>query len=267
MKAEIEHLHAFYDTRGGQLARRLIAAQLRRLLGDMSGRTLVGIGYLGGFVNGFPEAERAISLLPSGLAAPGFLAGRQLGRVYEDAVRQRLALIPDDDLPIADGVADRVVLIHALENSLHLKRLLREAWRITADGGSVLAVVPNRRGFWCWSERTPFGQGRPYTMQQLKRTFAQHLFEPCGEARALFAPPSVARIWPSMAMRIERIVQQVAPELSGIVIVEARKSVMAPTAIVPLSANKARRRRYTAIPEIALAARDRDESRSKHHRG
>lgn len=257
MKAELEELHAFYRTRGGLLARRLMAAQLRRFWPDVTGRTVVGIGFVGGLVERFPEARPAVSLLPASIAASG---GMPVWQTLNEsaAVRQRVAIVPDEDLPVADGAADHVLLVHSFETSFNLKRLLREVWRITADGGSVIAVVPNRRGFWCWSERTPFGQGRPYTMQQLKRTLRQHLFEPCDEGRALFMPPVGARFSLGLAMQVERAGRRLLPELSGLVMVEARKNVMAPTAIVPLS-RKERRRRYLALPEVAMAARQRGD--------
>src|SRR5947207_8712583 len=51
-------------------------------------------------------------------------------------------------LPLGDAAVDRVLLVHALEMSRDAEALLREAWRVLAPGGRLLAVIPNRRGIW-----------------------------------------------------------------------------------------------------------------------
>ena len=87
------------------------------------------------------------------------------------------ALGREDELPFADASFDRIVLAHALECSPHPNRLLRECWRLIADDGTLIVIVPNRRGIWCWSDRTPFGSGQPFNSGQLRRLMHSHLFE------------------------------------------------------------------------------------------
>ena len=68
----------------------------------------------------------------------------------------------DWELPLPDAAVDRILLVHAIEVTHDAAALLREAWRVLAPGGRILAVVPNRRGLCRPMDTTPFGHGRPY---------------------------------------------------------------------------------------------------------
>jgi SAM-dependent methyltransferase len=241
LRPDCEELQAFYASRRGQLACRLIATQLRLLWPDLKGQTVVGLGYPLPYMPSLDEAERAVALMPAG-------QGRAR---WSGEGPSRTALVPEDDLPIEDGAADRVLLIHSLETCAHLQRFLREVWRILADGGRVLAVVPNRRGFWCWGDNTPFGQGQPYSAGQLNRLFRHHLYEPVGEAGALYMPPWIARLWPRVGFSLERVGLRFLPAFSGVLMVEAEKRVAVGP---PLRAEaRQKRRRYVAVPQGAMA--------------
>ena len=56
----------------------------------------------------------------------------------------------------------------ALETAERVRPLLREMWRVLAPEGRLILVVPNRRGVWARLDKTPFGQGRPYSRRQLE---------------------------------------------------------------------------------------------------
>ena len=172
MRPEIEDLQRFYASRQGQLARRLIHHQVKALWPDLSGCNFLGFGYAAPFLAGLDTATRAMALVPYEQGA---------GRWPEDG-RGRTALAREDELPLADGSIDRVLLVHALECCGNVPRLIRELWRVLADGGRMIIVVPNRRGLWALSDRTPFGHGRPYSRGQLERTLNGHLFTPAGRA-------------------------------------------------------------------------------------
>ena len=86
------------------------------------------------------------------------------------------------------------------------QRLLREVWRVLADGGQALIVVPNRRGLWCLSEThavrpRPAVQRRPSSRRRCAATCSR----PAARARALFVPPSRSRLLLRTAMAWERI--------------------------------------------------------------
>ena len=95
------------------------------------------------------------------------------------------------------------------------QRLLRELWRVLADGGQALIVVPNRRGLWCLSESTPFGHGRPFSAAQLKEALRNNLFTPRRTARALFVPPSRSRLLLRTALVWERVGPALGQALRG----------------------------------------------------
>ena len=71
------------------------------------------------------------------------------------------ALVEPTLLPLPTASIDRVVLVHALEETESPDDLLEEVSRVLNPGGRMILVVPNRRGLWARMDGTPFGQGRP----------------------------------------------------------------------------------------------------------
>lgn len=242
MHADVAEFQEFYASRQGQLARRLIGHQLRQLWGDLSGRIVVGLGYAVPFLPALEGADRALALLPQPPREVTF-ASEGMGRI---------AFVQDEDLPLADGSVDRLLLAHALETSPKTRRLMREVWRVLADGGRLVAVVPNRRGVWCWSERTPFGYGQPYSAGQLERMLRSFLFEPLAMRRALYLPPTGSNLMLRFAVPIERLGLRFASQLSGVVLIEAEKRIYLPP-VEAASAKKARRRVYAPVPQVVSA--------------
>jgi SAM-dependent methyltransferase len=241
MRTDVEELRAFYATRPGQLARRLVNAQLQAMWPDLAGRTVVGVGYPLPFLGAMGAAATVAALMPVGQGAERWPGGGA----------SAVALVPDDELPLADGSVDRLLIAHAVETCPDLRRFLREAWRVLADGGRLVALVPNRRGFWCWSDGTPFGQGQPYSSGQIRRALRAHLFEPTAERSALFLPPLMARWWPRLAVPFERVGLRLVPGLSGVILLEAEKRILIGTPVgAPATAAA---RRYVGVPEGALA--------------
>lgn len=238
MHADIAELQEFYASRHGQLARRLIGHQLRQIWGDLSGRVVVGLGYAVPFLPVLDDAERAVALVPQ--QAAGWSPIECDGRI---------ALVQDDELPLADGSVDRLLLAHALETTPKSHRFMREVWRVLADGGRMLALVPNRRGLWCWSERTPFGHGQPYSAGQLERMLRGYLFEPLTTRRALYLPPTGSRLLLRFAVPVERLGLRFAPQFSGVLLIEAEKRIYLPTVAAETGRRKARRPAYAAVPQ------------------
>ena len=153
---------------------------------DLTGARLLGIGYAVPFLGAARRGGRA------GLRRHAAGPGR--GCRWPAERPNQVVLAADDELPLADRSIDRVLMVHALESAEQSQRLLREIWRVLADGGQALIVVPNRRGLWCLSESTPFGHGRPFSSAQLKQALRSNLFTPRRTARALFVPPSRSRL-------------------------------------------------------------------------
>jgi SAM-dependent methyltransferase len=245
MRPDVIELQAFYGSRQGQLVRRLVGRQIRQIWPDLTGMNLLGLGYAVPFLGSLAEtAERVCVVMP---------AGQGVVRWPSDRPNQTILAV-DDELPVADRSIDRVLMVHALESAEQWQRLLREIWRVLADGGQALIVVPNRRGLWCLSETTPFGHGRPFSSAQLKEALRSNLFTPRNTARAVFVPPSRSRLVLRTAMAWERVGLRWARHFSGVLLMAAEKQIYA--APVEPAVKRRRVRAYVPVPR-ALAAAER----------
>jgi SAM-dependent methyltransferase len=150
-------------------------------------------------------------------------------------------------MPLPDAAVDRVLLVHSLEMSQDAAALLREAWRVLAAGGRLLAVVPNRRGIWARTDTTPFGYGRPYSRSQITSLLRETWFTPTGWDEALYVPPIPRNWFLRTAVAWERTGATLSSPFAGVHIVEATKQVYRPVA-----ARRAKRRLIPAL-EPALA--------------
>jgi SAM-dependent methyltransferase len=211
-------LRDFYATPLGRVARRMIGRSLRTLWPDVRGLSVLGFGYATPFLGPFrTEAERVAAVMP---APQGVLHWPSEGLSLT-------ALAHDAMLPFADRTMDRIVVVHALECTEHTQPLMRELWRVLADGGRLLVVVPNRRGLWARFERTPFGHGRPYSPGQLSRTLREAMFTPLRSAQALFVPPMSSRMLLSAAPAWEEVGQRWFKTFAGVAVCEATKQIYA----------------------------------------
>ncbi len=217
----------FYGTPLGQVARRLIRRRIRAIWPNVSGMTMLGLGYATPYLRPFrDEAERIFALMP---AQQGVLHWPREGR-------NLTALADEAELPLQDVSVDRVLLIHGLECSEQLRPLLHEIWRVLTGNGRLLVVVPNRRGLWARLERTPFGHGHPYSSSQLSRLLRANMFTPTLMTRSLYVPPYPWRIVQRSAYGIEDIGTRWFKQLGGVVIIEASKQIYASAKPRPLRA-------------------------------
>ena len=252
MRPDIDELQRFYASRQGQLARRLIQRQIRLLWPDLSGHNVLGLGYAAPYLSGLDKMLRSIALMP---ASQGVVRWPAHGRA-------RSALVREDDLPLPDGAIDRVLLVHAVECCTNLPRLMREVWRVLADGGRLVAGVPNRRGLWSLSDRTPFGHGQPYSSGQLERMLTGHLFAPRAERSALFLPPTESRLFLRLTIPVERLGLTLARRFAGVVLIEAEKQIYVGTP-APAGARVHARRYVPVLDGLATAKRSRVEAHSR----
>lgn len=237
MWSDAVDLRDFYRTSLGQMARRVIRRRTREIWPDTTGMRVLGVGYASPYLLPFRDnAERVISTMPAG---QGVLHWPTDGP-------NLVALADEAELPFADTSFDRVLLIHAIESAEQLRPMLREIWRVMQDGGRLLIVAPNRRGIWARLDRTPFGNGRPYTMSQITSLMRENMFTPVGASYGLFMPPSRRRMLLSSAPAWENIGRRWFAHFGGVILIEASKQIYAAT---PASAHRARRRRvYLPVP-------------------
>jgi SAM-dependent methyltransferase len=236
MFPDVVDLREFYGTRLGQMARRMVTRRVRRIWPDLTGMRLLGLGYATPYLRPFlAEAERVMALMP---AAQGVLHWPMEGP-------NRVVLGDEGELPLPDFSVDRVLLIHGLEFSEQVRPLLKEVWRVLAGGGKILVVVPNRRGIWARIDGTPFGQGHPYTVNQLSRLLRDESFTPERNAGALYLPPTRWRMLLRSAAAWEGIGERWFTTFAGVAMVEATKEIYAK----PVMVQRVRTRRvYLPMP-------------------
>jgi len=236
---DVVELRSFYATPLGQAARQLIGQQMRSLWPDLRGRRLLGFGYATPYLGAFrAEALSVIAFMPAGQGA----------LPWPEGARGLTLLADETQLPFPERSFDRVLLIHALEFGEPPREMLREIWRLLGDDGRLLVVAPARRGMWARSERTPFGQGEPYSMSQLTRLLRDSLFTPMATARALYLPPIASATLVGWGQTYERLGRRFFPRFAGVVMIEAGKEIYA---AAPQS--RQRRRRTVLLPAPAPA--------------
>jgi SAM-dependent methyltransferase len=213
---DVVDLRNFYAERLGVVARRFVSRGIRARWNDTRGQRVLGIGYAIPYLGLFRgEAERCLAFMP---APQGVVRWPAAGPAL-------VALVEEADLPLADSAVDRVLLVHALENSTDPVGLLREVWRVLAGGGRLLAVVPNRRGLWARMDTTPFGQGWPYSRSQITHLLRETWFTPTGWGEALYMPPISRALFLRSAVAWERAGATISAPFAGVHIVEASKEV------------------------------------------
>lgn len=239
MNVDVVDLRDFYLSRLGQVARRLIRRRIRLIWPDVAGMRILGLGYATPYLRPFrDEAERAFAIMP---ASQGVLAWPEDGP-------NSVALADEGELPLQDYSIDRVLLVHGLEYSEQVRSLLKEIWRVLAGGGRLLVVVPNRRGIWARFDKTPLGQGHPYTPSQLSRLLREADFTPERTAAALFVPPNGSRMALRSANAIERIGERWFTTFAGVSLIEATKQIYAKPAV---RRKEKRQRVYLPVPHGA----------------
>jgi SAM-dependent methyltransferase len=245
MYVDVVDLRDFYETRLGQVARRMIRRRIRLIWPDLRGMRLLGLGYATPYLRLFrDEAERSIAVMPS---SQGVLSWPREGP-------NAVALADEGELPLQDYSIDRVLLVHGLEYSQQVRPLLKEIWRVMAGGGRLVVVTPNRRGIWARIDRTPFGQGHPYTPSQLSRVLREADFTPERVSTALFVPPNGSRMMLRSAAAIEQIGERWFTTFAGVSVVEASKQIYAKPA---LKRRESRRQAYLPVPHVAPRLRGR----------
>jgi len=241
MRPDVVDLNAFYVSRLGQAARRLMRHELRAIWPKVSGETLVGIGYATPFLGLFrEEAVRVIALMPASQGVLAWPTGRP----------RLVAIAEESDLPLPDESADRIILVHALEFAEQTEPLMREVWRILRPGGRLLAIVPNRRSLWARLERTPFGHGRPFSGSQLSRLLRDNRFDPVRSETTLYLPPVQARLVLRAGGLWDRLGRLFGKPFGGAVLVEATKQVFGARPV----AKRVRRRVLVPLPGTAMPA-------------
>ena len=237
MRQSVLQLRAFYADPLGAVARAMVTRKIVEAWGDAAGLDVLALGYATPFMSAMEVAARSVvAAMP---AAQGVEA-------WPFGGANCVCLADEAALPFGHSMFERVLAVHALEESDDPGAVLEEICRVMAPSGRVILAVAARHGLWASSERSPFGEGRPFSRAQLERLVQGADLTPVGWTRALYAPPVAwAARW---AESFEQAGARLWPPFAGIVLMEAMKQTYA---VKPIPS--ARRVRVRARPILAPA--------------
>jgi SAM-dependent methyltransferase len=220
MRTDALQIDRFYQTDQGMAARAMIVRRLVALWPDLKTLDVLAMGYGPPLLESLePETRRSIAFMP---AEQGAIR-------WPGATASRTVLGEEAHSPFPDAVFDRIILLHALEESQSPPHMLREIWRILAPQGRLALIVPNRAGLWARLESTPLGHGRPFSKAQLSRLLTDAALTPTAWSRALYAPPWKWCCKDDRALGWEQIGEKIVPRLGGLILAEAVKNTGALT--------------------------------------
>ena len=218
MQPNVAELEEFYRSRRGAAVQAMIARRLRAIWPNMAGQDVLVLGYGIPYARAWAEDVRRLVLA---------MPARQGVEQWPACGGVRSLLAEDDALPFAEASFERVLVIHALEESRGPEAVLQELHRVMSPQGRAVIVVPNRSGLWTRGEASPFGHGRAYSRGQLRRLMRSCGLQTCAWAQALSAPPlrfanglKAMRAW-------EQAGERLWPGFGGVLMVEAVKQVLA----------------------------------------
>jgi SAM-dependent methyltransferase len=201
----------FYASSRGNTAAALIRQQLAGLTQAKSGETVMGLGYATPFLETISDDVVSLS----------FMMARQ------GVIHNRSALVDEVDLPLLESMVDVALVVHGLEHAETPLEMLQEVWRVLAPQGSMILVVPNRRGLWAASESTPFGHGQPFSNGQISSLLRDAKFTTTRWRSALYLPPFRNEAVLKTAKSFDAIGYRMLNRFAGVTIVEAMKQVYA----------------------------------------
>jgi SAM-dependent methyltransferase len=218
MRRDVLQMREFYASELGKAAREMVSRKVAEAWGGLSGLDLLALGYATPIVSGLRDgARRTVAAMPAAQGVEAWPSGGANCAVLADEVA----------LPFPNALFDRVLAVHALEESDSPLAVLREVGRVLAPSGRLIVVVAARRGLWAEAESSPFGHGRPFSRRQLDELLREADLEPTGWTRALYAPPLAwAARW---AEGFEQAGALLWPPFAGLILMEACKQTFAVT--------------------------------------
>ena len=218
MAVDILELAEFYAAPDGARACMQIVQKIDALWPDPQAEPVMGFGYVSPYADAlWPDTDWHLCM-PA-----------QQGVLVEDRqAGTRAALVDESLLPLRDGALGRAIIIHGLEAANHSNALLSEIWRILVPNGRAIFVVPNRTGMWARRDATPFGAGRPFSRQQLRRQLKAAGFSIAGIRPALMLPPALPQFLVRLLAPAERLLALILPQIGGVLVVDVVKQVPAP---------------------------------------
>ena len=224
MRMDVVELQNFYShTDLGTKVAKIISKTLIPLMNSKSCEFIIGFGFTCPFMESListsslkVNSPKIISLMP----------GEQGVVPWPKNKNNVSVLVDETSWPINTSSADIILIAHGLEVSGNQDDLLNEAFRVLDGKGKLILLVPNRTGFWARSDNTPFGFGKPYTINQLTFLLSQNQFHIDNIFSVLYGVPSKRGYWLRSINFWETVGKKLNfPIFGGVLIVEASKSV------------------------------------------
>ena len=225
MSVDVAEIEAYYRQPDGLAVAALLRQDLQRLQTIWTDPKALSalVAQQEAVAVGFPFALLAQSALPAVLmpAETGALA-------WPGAAGVMVASIDSAAWPLATEMCDKIFAMHVLEHVRDQQGFLGEAWRCLRGSGELVLIVPHRRGFWAHADKTPFGQGRPFSRRQIVRQLEQAGFEVEIVRPSLFVPALGLRLPSSIGYRFNRLGRFIWPMFGGVLIIRAIKKLYSP---------------------------------------
>jgi len=213
-------LKEFYNSPLGRITGRNVSHAIKSFWAETTkDNNILGIGFTTPYLQPFLAKNPCVfACMPA-----------MQGVIHWSPQAANLSLLSEEtELPFADNSIQRVLVVHALENSENARKMMAEIWRVLSPTGRLLVVVPNRRGIWARSPQSPFAHGQPFTYWQLRQLLAKHSLTSVGVSTALFFPPSKRRFILKASNFLERVGKNFFASFGGVIIIEAEKQIYAP---------------------------------------
>lgn len=237
----------FYASRRGDQVNALLMAQLAGLLPDPTGLRVLGLGYAQPLLSQWPGLGRARWVASAQLDTP---LTRRAPLDNHGGLAVPSCLVAPDALPFDDLGIDLVVMVHGLELA-NPHPLLRMVWKVLADHGRLILVVPNRTGLAAKDDTSPFGHGSPFSASQLDRALQRALFRAESTATALSAPLALLKLGEQAALMADRATGLLGRRLGGVHLVNACKDLYSGMPVEAERAKLAFGRRVTTLASSA----------------
>ncbi|MCB1537358.1 MAG: methyltransferase domain-containing protein [Rhodospirillales bacterium] len=223
-------LKEYYATPQGRMVARMLLRRFAAWWDEprLRGEVVVGAGYALPYLESMRAARGVFALMSGQMGAMTWPEGAWPDGDGGADARQRCVLADRGAWPLAGASVDYVLVIHDLEFAEDPGAVLDEVWRVLKPEGRAIMVVPNRTGLWARVEKTPFGQGRPFTATQLHELLRERNFSLERMTGALVAPP-VRNV--TLTEHVAPAVEAIAPACSalcGVIVAEAGKRLYQP---------------------------------------
>jgi SAM-dependent methyltransferase len=215
---DVVMLKQFYASMLGEQVAMHLGQTIQTLWPDAGNDTMLGLGY----VTPYLEHYRDSCLQIVNVMLP------EQGVMYwpSDAENESI-LANESNIPIADNMMNRMLVVHALEHTEYLRGMMEECWRVLTPGGRALLVVPNRRGAWSRAPKSPFAYGQPYSLSQLERLVEDAGFTKMRTRSALFFLPLDYPLLEKIMPWFEKIGNVICPFFGGVLLMEIEKQIYA----------------------------------------